>query len=262
MYDAFARYYDLDVGLELDDIPFFAALAKQTGGPVLEVGCGTGRVLVPLARAGHEVVGLDISPAMLAGAARKIEEAGVQRRATLVEADARDFTIAGPDGDSKRPRQFGLAFVALNSFMHFVDDQDPQRVLRAIGRHLRPGGTLVLDLPNPESSLLGETGGQLIHEWTRTSPISGNQVLKLRSQRLDAVSQLLDLTFIYDEVEPDGLLRRTALPFMLRYFHPRELNLLLDACGFDVTAVYGGYELEDFHDDCVKMIYVASRRTE
>ena len=251
--DAFARYYDVDTGLETEDVPFYVAFARRTGGPILEVACGTGRVLLPLAQAGFDVVGVDVSPAMLAIAREKVESAGLQGKVRLVQADARDFSI-----DSMHER-FNLAFIALNSFMHFVDHEDQVRVLRGIARHLKPGGFLILDLPNPEQTILGESSGHLIHEWTRQAPDTGHQLLKFRSQRADTASQLLDLTFIYDDVAPDGQVRRTAIPFALRYFHRREVELLLERCGFAVEAVYGGFELEDYQDSSLKLIVVARR---
>lgn len=246
--DAFARYYDVDAGLETEDLPFYLAIARRTGGPVLEVGCGTGRVLVPLARAGFDVVGVDVSPAMLALAAQRVAAAGPQSKVSLVRADARRLDLV---------ERFNLAFVALNSLMHFVGDGDPEDALSAIHRHLRPTGLLVLALPNPEATLLGESSGQLVHEWTRTAPDTGHQLLKLRSQTIDSARQVLRLTFVYDDVAPDGTLRRTAIPFELRYFFPRELRLLLEKSRFAIEDFYGGYELEPFESDSEHMVVVA-----
>jgi SAM-dependent methyltransferase len=248
MFDSFAKYYDMDSGRETEDIPFFVSLARRNGGPILEVGCGTGRVLVPLAQSGFEVVGVDISPAMLAAAQRKVESAGVGRRVRIVQGDARDVDLS---------EQCRFAFIALNSFMHFIEERDQERVLRSIWRNLKTDGLLVIDLPNPEVTLLGENEGMLVHEWTRFSPETGNQVLKFRTQRVDAAQQLLDLNFIYDEVDPDGQMSRTALPFQLRYYHRREMTLLLEKCGFAVEAVYGSYELDDYDAESVKMIFLA-----
>ena len=249
--DAFARYYDVDAGQETADIPLYVAFARRTGGPILEVACGTGRVLLPLAQAGFDVVGLDISPAMLALARQKVDAAGLQGKVGLVEADARGFHLG---------ERFNLAFVALNSFTHFLTEEDQERTLRCIHEHLVPGGLLILDLPNPEPALLGEAGGQVVHEWTRPAPQTGHQLLKFRTQRVDTASQLVDLTFIYDEVAPDGQLRRTAIPFTLRYFHRREMELLLDRCGFAVDAIYGSYELDAYRADSLKMIFVGVLR--
>jgi SAM-dependent methyltransferase len=250
-YDRFARYYDLDLGEESEDVDLYLGFAKRSGDPLLEVGCGTGRLLVPLALAGFRCTGVDISPSMLSLAKRKLEATGTDDTATLVRADARDLDLSA---------RFRLAFIGLNSFMHFVTDDDQRKVLASILRHLDPLGTLVLDLPNPDSSLLGETNGQLVHEWTRTSPETGRLVTKMRSQRIDAGAQLLDLLFLYDEIDGDGLVRRTAVPFQLRYFYRRELELLLRSCGFDVEEVYGDYWFGAYTTESPKLIVVARRR--
>ncbi len=250
--DAFARYYEVDSGLETEDIPFYLALARRAAGPILEVACGTGRVLVPLARAGFEVVGLDVSPAMLEIARAKVEAAGLQARIRLVQADARSFALG---------ERFGLAVVALNSFMHFVEDGDPERVLLAVARHLRPEGLLAIDLPNPEATLLAERDGALVHEWTRRLGADGRMVQKLRSQRVDSARQVLQVEFVYDDLAPDGLLRRTVLSFPMRYFFPREMDLLLEKCGYEVEGVYGSHELDPFESDSPKMILLAGVRS-
>jgi len=247
-YDRFARFYDLDLGAETEDVDLYLGFAKRIGGPLLEVGCGTGRLLLPLARAGYTCVGVDVSPSMLAIARRKLDAAGLAERATLVQADARQLAL----GES-----FGIAFVGLNSFMHFVDDRSQRNVLAAVRAHLHPRGSLILDLPSPDPTLLGETTGQLIHEWTRVCPETGRTVMKTRAQRVDTSAQMLDLLFVYDEIDFDGTVRRTAVPFQLRYFYRRELELLLEMCGFAVEAVYGDYWLSEYTLDSPKLIVVA-----
>jgi ubiquinone/menaquinone biosynthesis C-methylase UbiE len=109
-YDVFARFYDLDTEGYEEDLAFWLSLARRTGGPILELACGTGRVMLPLAEQGFAVVGVDISPAMLAIAREKLSAAGVLDRTELVEGDVLTMELH---------RQFPLAFVALNSFGHF-----------------------------------------------------------------------------------------------------------------------------------------------
>lgn len=132
-YDVFARFYDLDTEGFDADLPFWVNLARRTGGPILEVGCGTGRVLLPLARAGLSVVGVDVSPSMLAIAHDKIAQAGQSTRITLVEADALTLQLK---------RRFNLAFIALNSFGHFFEPGAAERVLERINANLVPNGLL------------------------------------------------------------------------------------------------------------------------
>ncbi len=246
--DDFPRLYDLDTVDLVDDLDFYVALARRTGGPVLEIGCGTGRVLVPLAEAGFQVTGVDNDPRMLARARARVERAGVGERARLVEADARTLSLY---------EHFALAIVPLNSFLHFVSDEDQIAVLGSILDHLRPGGLLVLDLPNPEPALLGEQGGQVVLEWVRTDAETGAEVSKLRSQRVDTARQLVELTLLFDEASEKGLRRRVyTLP--LRYVYRRELELLLEKCGFAVESVYGAYDLSEYASDSLKLIVLAT----
>jgi SAM-dependent methyltransferase len=245
--DDFPRLYDLDTDDLVDDLGFYVALARRTGGPVLEVGCGTGRVLVPLAVAGFDVTGIDLDAGMLERALGRIARAEVGERARVVEADARSFSLH---------ERFGLAVIALNSFLHFVSDDDQLGVLRAIRQHLKRGGLLVLDLPNPEPALLGEAGGQVVLEWTRTDPETGREVSKFRSQRVDTANQLVELTLLFDESDGE-LLRRRIYRLNLRYVYRRELELLLEKCGFAVEALYGGYDLSEYSSESLKIIALA-----
>jgi SAM-dependent methyltransferase len=207
-------------------------------------------VLVPLARAGVRLTGVDISPAMLARARAKLAAAGLADRVDLVEADATTLSLPG---------RYRLCFIALNSFMHWTTPESQARTLRGIHAHLEPGGLLVLDLFNADPELLGEADGRLVHDFTRPGPGDGAVSSRFHSQRVDTARQLLEITFFYDELGADGLLRRTVAPFDLYYFTRREIELLLSACGFAVESVYGSYELESYWTGSPKLIVVARR---
>ncbi|MBI2941395.1 MAG: class I SAM-dependent methyltransferase [Chloroflexi bacterium] len=249
-YDVFAPFYDADTATVVDDIPFYVALAKRTGGPVLEVACGTGRLLVPLARAGFEVVGIDVSTAMLDIAREKLRQAGLLSRARLIQADVRAFDLG---------RTFPLAFVALNSFTHLTTPDDQLAALERLRAHVAPDGLLSLDLPNPEATVIGDSAGQLIHEYTKPYGTAGEMLLKLRSQRVDTAQQVVDVTFLYDLITPDGHVRRTVAPFRLRYLYCREAELLLAQAGFRVESVYGDYELGPYEAASEKLVVIARR---
>ena len=135
------------------DVPLYQELAATQGGRVLEIACGSGRVLVPLAAAGATVTGLDASPHMLALARAKLEAAGphVAARARLVEGDMRAFQVAGP---------FDLAIIAVKSLAYLTSRADQQRALAAVAAHLRPGGLLALDLHAPRAGLAAGAAGQ------------------------------------------------------------------------------------------------------
>lgn len=250
-FDRFARFYDWDTGLEDDDFDFFRNLAARTGGPVLEIGCGTGRVLMPLARAGIRVTGVDIAPAMLARARAKLAAAGLLDRVRLIEADAQTFTVDD---------RFRLAFIALNTFMHMTTADMQRRTLDRIKAHLHPSGLLALDLFNPHPDLLDDADGRLIHDFTRPGPSDGAATTRFHSQRVDPATGTMEIAFIYDEAAPDGVVRRTVAPFDLHYFSRREIELLLESCGYAIENVYGSYDLEPYWAGSPKLLVVATAR--
>jgi SAM-dependent methyltransferase len=197
------------------------------------------------------LTGVDISPAMLARARAKLAATGLTERVELVEADATNLRLPG---------RYRLAFIALNSFMHWTTPESQAQTLRRILDHLQPGGLLVLDLFNPHPELLDDAAGRLVHDFTRPGPDEGAVSTRFHSQRVDAARQLLEITFFYDEQGADGLLRRTVAPFDLYFFTRREIELLLTSCGYVVENVYGSYELEPYWSGSPKLLVVARRR--
>jgi len=152
-FDAFADYYDADYGTMADDLSFYRELARRAGGRVLEVMCGSGRLLVPLAQAGLRLAGVDISGAMLTLAREQLQAADILERVELLEADVRSRVPQGP---------FGLAIVAVNSFMHLATAADQLAALEHIHAALGPGGLLAIDLFNPDPRALSEQNGGLV----------------------------------------------------------------------------------------------------
>lgn len=151
-FDTFARYYDADYGAIADDVPFYRELARRSGGRVLEAMCGSGRLLLPLAEAGMRVAGIDISGAMLARARARLQAAEMLERVELMEGDICTTAPQGP---------FGLAIVAINSFMHLERVADQLAALGQLHAALRPGGLLALDLFNPDVRALANENGAL-----------------------------------------------------------------------------------------------------
>lgn len=250
-FDLFARFYDLDHGTLTEDLPFYLGFAQRTGAPVLDAGCGTGRVLLPLARAGYAVTGLDVSPAMLARARERLAaEPELAARVTLVQADVRSFALDA---------RFALAFMALNTFLHLVTLADQRAALQRLYEHLQPGGLLLLDLFNPLVSQLAVSEGQLLHEWTRTDPATGRTVLKFVTHHSDFATHVVHVTFLYDEVDDVGLVRRTVAPFRMRFISRTEAELLLGEAGFALEATYGDYDLGPYVHDSPKLLIVARR---
>jgi SAM-dependent methyltransferase len=248
-FDAFARFYDADYGAIDDDLPFYRELARRSGGPILEVMCGTGRLLAPLALAGFRVSGVDVSGALLALARARLEAAGALDRAELIEADIRERAPGGP---------FALAIVAINSFMHLPTAADQLAALGHIRAALRPGGLLALDLFNPDPRALAEQTGALVLD-KQFALDDGTAVMKFVAQQADLAAQTSHVTFVYDEIDAAGHVRRSTLPFTMRWLYRYELEHLLARAGFAVEAIYGSYDLDEYAGGSELMLTVARK---
>jgi SAM-dependent methyltransferase len=235
------------------DLPLYLDLAAAEGGRVLEVACGSGRVLVPLARAGHDVAGLDASPHMLALARRKLEAAGpaVAARARLAEGDMRDFALG---------RAFDLAIVAVKSLSYLVDRADQLRTLATIAAHLRPGGLLALDLLHPHPAWLLEPPGSLRQDLV--ARVAGG-VTVARTEAvvsLDLAAQVRVIRSAYEVVTADGRVTKRFVEWPYRYTYRFEAEHLLERAGFAVEAIHGGYAREPFVAESRTMLFLARRR--
>ncbi len=249
-YDIYARFYDLDFGEAEADLPMLQQFAVRCGSPILELGCGTGRVLLPLVRQGYQVTGIDASPAMLDVARRKLAAEKLTARATLVQQEMLELDVDG---------RFNLAFAAINTFMHLATTDDQLAALDRIYQHLNPGGLLVLDLFNPDLGRLLDLRGQVTLEKVMADPDTGHRLMRFHADKADLGQQTIHVTFMVDEIDPEGRVQRTLFPFSIRYLFRYELELLLRYAGFEVEAIYGSYDLEEFSGDSEKMIAVARR---
>jgi len=245
-FDSFARYYDADMGSFDDDLPLYRELARREGGPVLDPMCGTGRVLVALAQAGFEGTGVDIAPAMVGVLEHKIRRHGLAGRLRAQVGDVRRLRLE---------ERFGLALVPLNSFMHLETVADQLAALRSIREHLRPGGLLALDLFNPDPRELAADQGVLVRE--TTFELDGERVDKSILRRSDWAAQRHEVEFVYESVDAGGVLRRHALPFVMRWLYRFEAEHLLARAGYELEAVYGDYELGPFNSDSPQLLLLA-----
>lgn len=248
-YEAFAEFYDRFFGDFLEDLPFYQGYAERVGSPLLEVGCGTGRLTVPLAAAGFRVTGLDASAAMLARARARAERARVSERITWVQVDATREIPPGP---------YPMAFVPLNTFLHFDSLEAQRAVLRHLHRVLEPGGLLLLDCLNPDAALLEENGQLYLRSW-REDPEDNALLLWLEARRVDAAAQRLELMVLVEERGADGAWRRWAFPSRMRFVWPGELRLLLESSGFALEEMFGAYDLTPYREDSPQMLIVARR---
>ena len=252
--EALARLYDLDLSEDPGDLDLYRALAARTGGPILELATGSGRLAVPLAEAAYPVTGLDLDPAMLDRARSSAGTAGpeVEARLTWVEGDLVDARLA-------EAGSFRLAFIALNSLL-VLGSRDAQRAaLRTLAAHLAPGGVAVVDVWQPDGEDLARFDGRLILEWGRIDPATGRQVTKVASAQHDAASQSVTLTTLYEEGEPGRPADRWLRTDRMRLVSADELAGLAEDAGLEVEILAGGYDLEPVGAGSERAVLVAVR---
>ena len=237
------------------DLPMILEIARQAKGPVLELGVGGGRVALPLARAGIEVTGVDNAPALLTACRARLakETAAVRKRVTLVRGDLRDFKLPSR-------RRFRLVLLPFNTLMHFPMLADQDKVIAGAARALLPDGFLWISLFNPDthrpvgvvraepSPLEGEAPG-----------LPGSRTEAFFQQRFDAARQVTVARYWLDTVGTDGLVRRESLALELRWFHRFELERLLAAHGFVITAVFGDFDGSEYVDGCPQLLVLARK---
>jgi SAM-dependent methyltransferase len=248
-YRHLARYYDLENAAFTEDLDFWLELAEACSGPILELGCGTGRVLLNLARRGHAVTGLDNSPEMLARLRAKLEAASGRHLAAppvLVQAGLEDFDLG---------QTFGLAIMPFNTFMHLSTPEAQLAALTRIRRHLAPSTTLALDLPNPGEAYAAQEQGLTLE---RTFADGERTVHQFSSVALDRAAQLAHITWLYDSTGPAGDVQRTIVPLTLRYTFPAEMRLLLERSGLALEHLYGDYDRSPYADGAPRLLVVAT----
>ncbi len=252
-YDAWkAAIYDARTAAEWADrdLDFYLGLAREFGGPVLELACGTGRVLLPLARAGYEVMGVDLSPHMLEVADRKLasEPREVRSRVRLVEDELARFDLG---------RRFALILIPARSFQFLLTREDQRRCLAACARHLWSEGRLVLDVFNPRLSRVVAGAEDLKNEF----PGPEGEVLRVGgTAEYDQGEQMLHDQVWTERLTPDGPQRLGEEELRLRYFFRYEVEWMLEACGFEVEALYGDFDRTPFTAESPEILPVARRR--
>ncbi len=252
-----ARVYDhYSTGVP-GDVEFYVAEAVNAGSPVLELGCGTGRILIPVAEAGVEIVGLDRAPSMLAVAREKVVKLppDVQKRIQLVEGDMRDFDLG---------RKFVLVMIPYRAFLHLLTVEDQKRALACIRDHLVDGGRLILNVFDPSLEMIvahrGSLGSALKLEGEFVHPETGRRVLVWDTREYRAEEQTLHQYFVFEELDEAGnVVAKRFNPLVLRYLFRYEMQHLLELAGFAVEALYGDFARGPFCSGG-EQVWIARRR--
>jgi len=243
-YDNEASFYDLLYN-PTDDLEYYSRLARRAHGPILELACGTGRITIPLARAGHEITGLDISKKMLDRARSKLkqEPAEVRRLVKLIEGDMRTFNL---------DRKFNLCLIPFFSFQHLLSERDQLQTLSQIRKHLLPGGRFAFNVFNPDL-----TRAEGLQRLDKVLESRGHIAMRYSVQWFDRANQITYGWLIYEFVGRDGLVRRKVSPFKLKYCFQTDAKRLLKKAGFKLEALYGNYDRTKFSSKSPMMIFVS-----
>jgi SAM-dependent methyltransferase len=258
------RHYDALNSFLVADIPFYvdearraaglcsesshslAKKARRVGHPVLELACGTGRLTIPIAQAGVEIVGLDLSPSMLAQARTKAEAA--QPKIEFVEDDCRSFELG---------RKFALIFMAFNSMQHLHDYASQAALFANVRKHLAEGGRFIFDVFNPKVEILARAAGERRLEREYEDPDGKGKMAFEYSSIYDDAAQVSHIQCYFLRRSPNGEeldVREEQLH--LRSFFPQELDLLVRSQGFEIVEKFGNFERKPFASGDPKQVVV------
>lgn len=259
-FDQWADIYDSVYSYLREDIPFYVEEARHAGSPVLELGCGTGRVSIPIAQAGIDIVGLDSSTAMLDVARGKLHRLqGRGGSVTLVKADMRDFSPENDADSHLLDKKFNLTIIPFRGFLSLLTVEDQMRTLRTVSEHLAPGGKLIFNIFVPDLDMLHQEGDVPYHFRDVTDPDTGERLVVWHQSNYDNHNQIINARTIIEELDEAGVVsRRLYRDFQLRYAHRWEIHHLLRICGYGVVDLYGDFDRSPFDETSGEMVWVAA----
>ena len=250
LYDKVYAYLDYDIG-------FYVQQAEASGGPVLELGCGTGRISLALAEAGFDVTGVDISPRMVAQASAKAKSLSLVSQATFVVGDMADHDASGSGTEGA----FAMVCFPFRSFQSMNGVGDQREALENAAAQLQDGGMLVLDTFFPDMEQLGNRHDEAIPFHIRdVEQADGSNIIVWGQNLWDSVSQVNAARLIIEELDATGRsVARHFRDFDLRYTFRYEMEHLLELSGFTLEAVYGDFDGGDVTEESDDLVWVARK---
>ena len=215
--------YDLEYASQHEDVMFYLGVASDLGGPILELGCGNGRIALPLARAGHEITGLDLCEPMLAAFRSRLaqEPAAVRDRVTIRRQDFLHL-----DGD----RTYPLVLLPFNALHHCATHRDLLSLFEGVHRNLAPGGRFLIDCYLPDPALYRRDPNARYEERIFNHPTTGERLVSWERGWYDPRTQVHHVVYIYQHA--DGYEHEDQIDF--RMYYPQELRALIDWGGFRI----------------------------
>jgi SAM-dependent methyltransferase len=254
LYDSFiADYYDESpiVRGRTQDVAFYRDAGREFGDPVLELGCGTGRITMALAQMGMRVTGLDLSERMLERATKKrsMLRTEERERVHLVQGDMAKFDLG---------EKFRLIIIPFRPFQHLLEVKEQMACLDCVRKHLMPGGRLILDVFQTDAERMHDPVHMRETAIVEYKTSDGRKVsITERVAAFHRAEQINDVEMIFSIGHPGGKKERLVFAWPLRYFFRYEVEHLLARCGFRVKALYGNFDRTPLEDASPEMIYVA-----
>ena len=252
-YTVSAKHYDAAYAVKSDlvDVPFYLELAKKSRGPVLELGCGTGRILLPIARAGITIHGLDNSAAMLKVLKARVaaEPLQVRKLIHLHKGDMRRFRLG---------RKFRLVLMPFRPLQHMHTVPDQIAALRTAAAHVDRRGIFAFDVFYPDYEKIFSAIGQEIAEFEWPSPGAPGKTVRrfFRKESVDKIHQTIEFTFLYRTFDGTHLLHEESERFSLSYFTYPHLQALFVSAGLEPVAEYGSCAKTPLDNSASEMIFL------
>ncbi len=231
----FAEFYDI-LHSNLNDVKFYKQLAKQYGPQVLEIGSGTGRILLPLAREGYEVTGLESNEDMLKICQKKMEEESEEavKNIDLIKGDMRNFVL---------DKKFDLIIAPCNVTCHLIERSDLKKALSCFRNHLKEDGILVIDNSLPDiESMVENNGEEQVLEFTH--PENGREIVDRFTATYDFVEQIERDSIVIREYDGEKKTREAEVEERLTFYFPKELRSALKSEGFEIFEERGSLSEE------------------
>ncbi|MCS5643675.1 MAG: class I SAM-dependent methyltransferase [Dehalococcoidia bacterium] len=251
-YAAWADWYDIFyAGADPADIDFYHGLCKASQGPILEIGVGTGRISLPLAQAGMEIVGIDLFEPMLKVAQQNaLAVAPLRGSLNLIQADMRNFDLK---------HQFPVVMIPARTLLLATTEEDQLHTLCCAANHLTSEGTMAFNLFYPDPEMLADNIEEEFLLDVVEKPEGGRYVLTAKNH-FDTVTQLNHGTQIVEEVDQNGnFLSRRELDVLVRYLHPEQVIGLCDRVGLEVIEMWGDFEGSELSEDSEEIVVLARR---
>ena len=249
-YQTEAAVYDvLWAGLNNLDLPFYLEVAEEYGGPLLELGCGTGRVLLPCLKAAGEAVGVDLSPSMVAAARARIAAEGAAS-VEVVEGDLRTVRLG---------RRFPLVIMAGQPLFHLPTDADWLAALATVREHLAPGGRWVTGVPVPRFDAMARYSERHYFVGELRHPQTGQRIAMWDHNDYDLARQSITRRRVTETLDEDGVVLKRQHSLNTNYYrYPGEVRKLIAEAGLRIEHEYGGYRRQPFGPAAEHFVWIAT----